>query len=140
MKKLFITLAIFAGFISSAYAQDMPADDAKRQEKIQALYVAYVTKELDLTSDEAQKFWPVHNQFENELKAVKKDLPELEIEQARLNIKKKYQSSFNGILGVNRCERFFKMNQAFKKKLMERLRKQRQNGVRQGGGMRRGQQ
>jgi hypothetical protein len=128
MKKLFITLAIFAAFFSSAHAQtDMPGDDAKRQEKIQALYVAYVTKELDLTSDEAQKFWPVHNQFENELKAVKKDLPELEIEQARLNIKKKYQSSFNGILGVSRCERFFKMNQAFKKKLMERLRKQRQN-------------
>ena len=128
MKKLFITIAIFAGCITTALAQqDMPGDDAKRQEKIQALYVAYVTKELDLTSDEAQKFWPVHNQFENELKAVKKDLPELEIEQAKLNIKKKYQNSFNGILGVNRCERFFKMNSAFKKKLMERLRKQRQN-------------
>ncbi len=140
MKKLLLLASITISSFATIKAQEnKPADDGARQEKIQALYVAYVTKELNLTSEEAQKFWPVHAQFENDLKAVKNDLPELDKEQARLNIKKKYQSNFTTILGAQRFERFIKMRSHFQKKLMERLRKQRQNGNKQGG-MRRGQQ
>lgn len=87
--------------------------------------MAYITKELNLTAEEAQKFWPVHTQFTNELKAVKQDMPELEKQQSILNIKKKYQDNFNRILGNKRCERFFKMDGEFKRKLLERIRKQR---------------
>jgi hypothetical protein len=141
MKKLLFTLLTISCFATIKAQENQPADDGIRQEKIQALYVAYVTKELNLTSEDAQKFWPVHMQFENEMKAVKADLPELDKEQAKLNIKKKYQPNFTSILGAPRCERFFKLNQAFKKKLMERLKNRRQNGgMRQGGGgIRRGQ-
>jgi Skp family chaperone for outer membrane proteins len=140
MKKILLlaTLFLTSFFVASAQ-EDQPMDEAAamKNEKIQALYVAYVTKELNLTSEEAQKFWPVHNQYETELRSVKKDLPELDKEQARLNIKKKYQNNFNGILGNNRCERFFRMNANFKRKLMERLKNRRQNGgVRQNPGRR----
>ena len=129
MKKYLLILTILLGSISVAFAQE--PDDAAKIERVKALYVAYVTDQLKLTSDEAQKFWPLHTQFENELKGVRNDLPELDKEQARLNIKKKYQENFSKVLGTNRCERFFRMSDEFKRKLRERLQNQRNNPQRQ---------
>jgi hypothetical protein len=132
MKKYLLILTILLGSISVAFAQEnQPGEDQAKQEKIQALYVAYVTQQLQLTPDEAQKFWPLHTQFANELKGIKPDLPELVKEEARLNIKKKYQENFSKVLGTNRCERFFRMNDEFKRKLRERLQNQRNNQQRQ---------
>ena len=132
MKKYLLIVTFLFGSFSMAFAQENQAgDDLTKQEKIKSLYVAYVTQQLQLTPEEAQKFWPVHTQFENELKAINKDLPELPKEQARLDIKKKYQDNFVKILGGNRCERFFRMNDEFKRKLRERLQNQRNNPQRQ---------
>ena len=117
---------------------DQPGDEAKRQEKIKALYVAYITQELNLNADEAQKFWPLHAQFETDIKAVKPDMPELEKQQTVLNIKKKYQENFNRILGPKRCERFFRMDGEFKRKLLDRIRKQQQQRQTQRPKLRRG--
>lgn len=132
MKKYLLILTILLGSISVAFAQEnQPGEDQAKQEKIQALYVAYVTQQLQLTPDEAQKFWPLHTQFANELKTIKPELPELVKEEARLNIKKKYQENFSKVLGTNRCERFFRMNDEFKRKLRDRLQNQRNNPQRQ---------
>ena len=129
MKKYLLILTFLLGSFSVAFAQE--GDDLTKQEKIQALYVAYVTQQLQFTPEEAQKFWPVHAQFASDLKGVKTDLPELEKQQAYLNIKKKYQENFNRIIGANRCERFFRMDGEFKRKLMDRVQKQRNNQQRQ---------
>ncbi len=132
MKRYLLILTLLLGSFSMAFAQETQlADDMIRQEKIQALYVAYVTQQLQLTPDEAQKFWPLHTQFANDLKSIKQDQPELVKEQARLDIKKKYQENFTKILGVNRCDRFFRMSDEFKRKLRERLQKQANNLQRQ---------
>ena len=142
MKKIILILTLLFGGFSLALAQDnQPGDDLAKQERIKALYVAYVTQQLQLTPDEAQRFWPVHTQFETDFKAVKNELPELIKQQARLDIKKKYQDNFNKIIGTNRCERFFRMDGEFKRKLMERVQKQRNNPLRpnQRPNMRRGQ-
>lgn len=128
MKKYLLLFTILAGSFVAVKAQDdQPGDEIKKQEKIKALYVAYISQQLELNPEDAQKFWPVHAQFENELKSVKRDMPELEKQQAVLNIKKKYQDNFNRILGPSRCERFFRMDGEFKRKLIERVRNQRQN-------------
>ena len=128
MKNFLLIATILISSLFVAKAQDgQPGDENQRQEKIQALYVAYITQQLQLTPDEAQKFWPVHTQFTNDLKAVKPDMPELEKQQAILNIKKKYQDNFNRILGPNRCERFFRLRDDFNRKLLERFNKQRAN-------------
>jgi hypothetical protein len=127
MKKYLLILTVLLGSFSFAKAQDdQPENENKRQEKIQALYVAYVTQQLALTPEEAQKFWPLHTQFANELKGIKKDLPQLEKEQARLNIKRKYQDGFTKIIGAGRCERLFRMGDEFRQRLLEQ-RNQRQN-------------
>ena len=139
MKKYILIFTLLLGSFSVALAQDNPTgDDITRQERVKALYVAYVTQQLALTPEEAQKFWPVHTQFETELKGVKKDLSELDRQQARLDIKKRYQGNFNKIIGTNRCERFFRMDGEFKRKLVERVQKQQGNQQRQRPNMRRG--
>lgn len=142
MKKYLLILTIFTGSFSMAFAQEnQTGDELSKQERIKALYVAYVSQQLNFTPEEAQKFWPVHTQFETDLKSVKKDLPELDKQQARLNIKKKYQDNFNKIIGNNRCERFFRMDGEFKRKLLDRMEKRGNNPQRQNQrpNMRRGQ-
>ncbi len=132
MKKYLLIVTLFLSSITAVNAQgDQPGDETKKLERIKALYVAYVTQQLQLSPEEAQKFWPVHTQFETELRAIKPDLPELDKEQSRLNIKKRYQDNFNKIIGTNRCERFFRMDGEFKRKLVDRVQKQRMEQQRQ---------
>ncbi len=128
MKKYLLILTFVLGGLSFAKAQE--GDEGKKVQDIKALYVAYVTKQLDLTPDEAQKFWPVHTQFENDIKSVNKDLPELQKQQAYLDVKKKYQDNFSRILGASRCDRFFRMDGEFKRKLIEIRNQRQQNQVR----------
>ena len=140
MKKYLLIVTLLLGSFSMAFAQEnQVGDDLTKQEKIKSLYVAYVTQQLQLTPEEAQKFWPVHTQFETDLKSIKQDQQELIKEEARLNIKKKYQQNFTQILGSNRCDRFFRMNDEFKRKLRERLQKQGNNQQRIRPNARRGQ-
>jgi len=130
MKKFILILSVLLGSLSTAFAQDQP--DGERGK---ALYVAYVTQQLKLTPEEAQKFWPLHTQFEAELKGVNKDLPELTKQQARLDIKKKYQEGFSKIVGAGRCEHFYRLGDEFRRKLLEKRAQKQENRP----NMRRGQ-
>lgn len=128
MKNFILLFAFFLGGETVTRAQnEQPSDDTKKQERIEALYVAYISRQLELSPEEAQKFWPMHTQFEAEVKAVRRDLPELDKQQAILNVKKKYQNSFNSIVGPKRCERFFHMDGEFKRKLLDRIKTPKQN-------------
>jgi len=126
MKKFLLYISIFVCSLNMAFAQDQPGDESKREQKIQALYVAYITQELKLSETEAQKFWPVHAQYDAEIRGLKNDLPELDRQQAALNVKKKYQDRFNGILGNNRTNDFFRKDGEFRKKMIDRLRQMKQ--------------
>ena len=102
------------------------ANMEQQENKIESLYIAYISKELKLTEVEAQKFWPIHTEYDNELRASSKDLPELERQQLILNIKKKYQPRFSKVLGQERTDNFFKTDAEFRKRLLERVRKSKQ--------------
>ena len=130
MKKLLLFIVLFAGSFSFAHAQEDDPNPQKREEKIHLLYVAYLTQELNLNEDEAQKFWPVHKQFETDLKSVDQSLPELAQQQAALDIKKRYQDKFSKILGNSRTDNFFRKDTEFRKKLVDRLKQIRQQNNR----------
>lgn len=122
MKNILLTLGFTFAFIFSAFSQQNP----DREDKIQALYIAYISQQLNLTQDEAKQFWPVHTQYDAELKAISRTQNELDIQQASLNIKKKYQDKFVKILGAERTNNFYKTDAEFRKRMVERLRKLRQ--------------
>ena len=109
MKKILFFLTMMIGFLA-ANAQTPEEADVKQQEKIQSLYVAFITQKLELSSAEAQVFWPVHNEFDKEVKAVNMNLPELEREQKILDIKKRYEPRFNKILlNPKRVDKLFRL-------------------------------
>lgn len=45
----------------------------ENRDKIKEWRTAFITNKLDLTEAEAQKFWPIYNAREVELRAIKKD-------------------------------------------------------------------
>lgn len=45
---------------------------AQRGDKIKSLKRAFITEELDLTSSEAEKFWPIYNAHEDKMEALRK--------------------------------------------------------------------
>ena len=106
MKNFILAIAFITGAISPTFAQ--PGDGGNKSEKVEALYVAYMTKQLKLTEEEAQKFWPIHTQYDNELKAVERNANELERQQNALNVKKKYQDRFIKVVGTDRTNDFFR--------------------------------
>ena len=60
-----------------AWAQDddlPPATNTKARDKIQAARVAYITDQLQLTPQEAEKFWPIYREFAERRKALRQQL------------------------------------------------------------------
>ena len=56
MKNKFIFPILFLLMASISFAQGF----RDKKEKVKALKVAYITEQLDLTTEEAQKFWPIY--------------------------------------------------------------------------------
>jgi len=56
------------GSLTTVYAQG--PRKAERQERIKALWTAYLTQELELTVDESAKFWPIYNDYKQKEKEL----------------------------------------------------------------------
>lgn len=129
MKKIILYISfVLAAFTASAQAVSEEVQvNQKKEEKIKALYIAYISQQLSLTPTEAEKFWPAHTQYEADLRAINKgELNELDRQQAVLNVKKKYQNNFNKIIGNERSNNFYRQDAEFRKKLVDRLKQMRQ--------------
>lgn len=124
MKKLLLIFSAIC-LVSLAHAQE-PDLSEKKQQDIEALKVAFISRELDLTPEEAQKFWPVYNQYSTELSAVVKGNHEdvLERDEKVLNLRKRYRDQFTKILGPQRMNRMYGAEGRFRKLLVKALQRQ----------------
>ncbi len=91
---------------------------AQNGERLYALKIAYITKRLDLSPDEAQKFWPIYNQYSDELMQVRKDAirnnkSEIELDESLLNIRKKYSALFGQAISPQKIDIFFRSEKEF---------------------------
>lgn len=73
MKKLMISLIILTVFPVLKLTAQNP-----NLEKLNSYKIAFFTRRLSLTSQEAEKFWPVYNEFQDKRNAV-------QIERQKLN-------------------------------------------------------
>ncbi len=97
---------------------------AKRADKIQALKIAFITQKLELTAAEAQKFWPVYGQYENDMKKLLGDNRSADVidnEERTLNIRKKYRPEFEKVLGTTRMNKLFTAEKEFRVVLIRQL-------------------
>jgi hypothetical protein len=97
---------------------------------IQALKIAYITRELNLSADEAQKFWPVYYTYFDELKKARLETTDdvIAFEEKALTIKKKYIYEFKKILTTDeRANKVFLVDRNFaalvRKEIMNRQKK-----------------
>lgn len=123
MKKnsiLFLVFFLNLSYICFAQPQD-------RGSKAEAVQIAYLTKELDLSPEEAQKFWPVFNNYKQEIVQTRRGSgnDQIEMEERIVGIRKKYKPEFRKVLGnEQRVNKLFQADKNFRdmlrKELMER--------------------
>ncbi len=68
MKNLFLIIALTGATVSQGQVVKASYQDARRanEQKIESLKVAFLTQEIGLTTDEAQRFWPIYNDIKEE--------------------------------------------------------------------------
>ncbi|MFS4483179.1 sensor of ECF-type sigma factor [Hyunsoonleella sp. 2307UL5-6] len=64
MKKLLCIIVVMISMSALAQRGD-------KRERIKALKVAFITEQLDLTTEESQVFWPIYNTFEKETNTIR---------------------------------------------------------------------
>ncbi|MCK0109304.1 sensor of ECF-type sigma factor [Flavobacteriaceae bacterium S0825] len=145
MKKI-ITPLLLLIICFSSYAQ---RDRKEMQEKIKAQKVAFITDKLDLTSNEAQKFWPVYNAFEERTNQIrrsdlykirsvmkKENLTEKEaqdilvkfmaVEEKMHNAKQQLIKDLGNVISPQKIIKLKIAEDAFNRKLMETYRQRRE--------------
>ena len=142
MKKLLLRsiLSLFVCFSSSILiAQNNALTPAEKKAKIEVWHTAYLTTEMKLTSEESQKFWPLYTAYKAELdllerpiKAIGKPIDqmndaelkqfiykELDNEQLRVTINRKYAEKFLAILPPMKIVLMKKAEKEFKRIVLE---------------------
>jgi hypothetical protein len=127
---------------------------AQKRERIQALKVAHITEKLDLSSEEAQKFWPVYNAHEKKmhkirkqereeifkvLKENKEDLTEaqansliekdLSLKEEKLKLHKALVKNLRGVIPAKKILRLKKAEDDFKRMLLDRVKRKHRSGT-----------
>lgn len=118
-----------------------PVNDPRQQERVQALEIALISRKLALTPDEAQKFWPIYNEYKRDLRQImiaqrnNPDRDMIDTEQKMVDVRKKYKDRFVGCIGQPRMNRLFSAEREFRGVLIQQLknRPQQRPMMRRGG-------
>lgn len=120
MRKIVYLLLLLLPF--SGIAQD--GIRGENRQRLEAIQIAYLTKELSLTTQDAEKFWPVYNKYQDELRGLLKnggDEDVLNRQQKALDIRKKYKPDFVKILGADRTNKLFQAEDKFREMVKREL-------------------
>lgn len=137
---LFISIATFA----------QPGSRTKermqqKKEQLKSMKIAFITTELNLTPDEATKFWPLFNAFEDKQRELKHEriknymdridsdkltekeantlLAQMESTEDELfQLRKKFVANLKGMLSTVKILKLKKAEEEFSKKLLQQYR------------------
>jgi len=134
------------------------AQRGNHHEKMQAEKVSYLTQKLDLTVMEAQKFWPVYNAFQDEMRALAMEKRKLEqntcihhdnelsaaeieknidrmveLETLKAATEARYHKKFKEVLPIEKVAHLYHYEHEFRRYLLEKYRKHGRGGMRGGG-------
>jgi hypothetical protein len=112
-------------------------------ERVKAVRVALLTQKMNLSTEEAEKFWPVYNDYEKEQKKIREKfqpnknimalddasvekhlLGLLDMEEELVKMKKKYYQNFSKIIGYRKVAILAKSDREFYLAMIERLKNQ----------------
>lgn len=145
MKAKLITLTLSMLMIATAFAQGPggkgKGDRKEKREELEAQKVAFITTKLELTTEESEKFWPVYNERESELKTVRKDIREkvkegkdldslsdadvkkmmedvIKLKKQELDIEEKYNKKFQEVLPVKKVAKLHWAERKFNEEVL----------------------
>ncbi|WP_162425706.1 hypothetical protein [Pontibacter pudoricolor] len=137
---LFICATTFA--TTAAFAQDRSSSSKERRERVEAAKVAFLTDKMELTSEQAQKFWPLYNEYETKrrelLKAYRsgyrQDVEELTEQEAKaridgmfttrekeLALEQEYAAKYIRVISNKQLIKLYRGERDFTKLLLQRL-------------------
>ncbi|MCR9171658.1 MAG: hypothetical protein NXI10_04150 [bacterium] len=117
----------------------------QKKERVKQLKIAFFTEELDLSEEEAEKFWPIYNEMEEKVREEKKKkntatmaikngfdtMSDKEIESkmkevldARIReaeIEKEYLEKIGDTIGFKKAAKVVSLEAQFKRELVKRL-------------------
>lgn len=143
--KIFVHTILAVLLATASMAQELSDDypekgDGKMRDKIRAARVAYITERIDLTPAEAEKFWPVHNEFSRKREALHhqmktarnngmagKELLDLDfqIKQQQLDLEKSYSSKFENVIGADKLYKLREAEIDFRKLVLRQIQQRR---------------
>ncbi len=149
---IFLWCALLPVF--GAFGQDIDGEinEDKRQE-IESMKVAYITRKVQFTTEESQKFWAVYNEWYAEREAQRQAGKELrkrmrsldgeiseaeldemmsekfDIERNLIDIEERYFQAFKKVISAEKLANFYQAEREFKRVLLNKLREGR-NGDR----------
>lgn len=131
-------------------AQGPGGDFHQKSEKINALKVEFLTTKLELTPAEAEKFWPLYNEFIDKMQTIHrtrrkkmkankgKDLSDAEVnaliaynfdtDQKLLDLKREYDKKFKSVLPVQKVGKLYLAEEQFKRELLRKMKGHQQGG------------
>ncbi len=135
---LLITMLLVNGLLANAQA-----DQEERGDRIQAAKVAYITSKLNLSTSQAQQFWPLYNEFEEARKKIRKQIRQLRIDNMvldgsdeelkadirklfalrmeELQLEKTYSEKFLTVLSPKQLAEYYRSEKEFTRLLLKRL-------------------
>lgn len=146
-KQVLIFCLVLLGSIGITKAQQ--GGGGAKREKIEAMKIGFITQKLNLTPEEAQKFWPVYNKFSDEMEKSRKGYRGKVMEEtsdvdnmsnadaekalndmiayraAEVELLKKYTTEFKKVIPSQKVVKLFLAEQEFKKELLKQLKEQR---------------
>lgn len=149
MKKFYLIwmmAVMLLGQLPAAFAQEV---DKTIQDKVKSLEIAYISKELNLSPEEAQKFWPVYNRYSKEVELLiqdrkrqakvnkqqtrtdntGEDATDVELSYARkmLDIKTRYKDEFQKVIPPRKVTDFFRSEREFRGMMIRQLKERKEN-------------
>lgn len=98
MQKIYLLFSLLMSMAFPGMAQQEGA--SSNAATIQGLKIAFITRQLTLTTEESEKFWPLYFTYMGELKKARQEKQDdiLGLEEEVLGIRKKYKPEFKKLL------------------------------------------
>lgn len=131
-----IVILVYLFFYSGYSVAQNPKD------KVAELRVSFISKKLELTTAESEKFWPVYNEYNDKIRAVKKNLRQsykkgvdnltdkeaedlyqldLKTKQAEVAIHEQYSTKIKDIIGARKCVKLHVAEEEFKLEIIKNI-------------------
>ena len=142
MKKIiFAFILVLAQVLTCEHSNAQTKKPNSRE--IETIKIGFITRRLELTPEESQKFWPVYNQYQKDLSSLNQQKRQARIRNANdpdqlvdddfsfdtkiLEMRKKYRFKFNQVISNEKVKRLYIAERDFREELIKQLRKRREN-------------